>query len=93
MGRSGRRAGGRSAAPAVLAIILLGGCLSTNDGFKRTTANVVGLPSTDGMTISYVYREATRVTWDADTPKGHFTCSKSELLPEAYCNKRGVRGR
>lgn len=66
----------------------LAGCASTAGNLQRETARYLGDVSPDAVTVSNIDRGATSVSWTADTPKGHFSCSADDMVRRPYCVKK-----
>jgi hypothetical protein len=78
---------------SVLAFVALGlilsGCASSTESLQRETARNIGgdvLP--EKVNISNVNRGAMSVTWDAQTPKGSYSCSADDMVRRALCVKK-----
>lgn len=74
--------------PVVMACLLSAGCASAPENLQRETARVVGDISPDQVKISDVKRGITDVKWDADTPKGAYSCSADDMVRRPLCNKK-----
>lgn len=76
----------------LLALFALGivfvGCASTSENLQRETARNIGDIHPDKVTVSNVKRGITSVSWDADTPKGPYSCSADDMVRRAYCVKK-----
>ena len=67
---------------------ILPGCASNMDNLQRETARFVGDVRPDTVTVKDVNRGATSVKWEAETPKGPYSCSADDMLRRVYCAKR-----
>jgi hypothetical protein len=74
---------------ALLAVgIVLAGCASTTENLQRETARNIGDLHPDKVTVSNVNRGVTSVTWEADTPKGPYSCSADDMVRRVHCVKK-----
>jgi uncharacterized protein YcfL len=74
--------------PVIIVCLLAAGCASTPENLQRETARVIGDISPDQVRVSNVKRGVTNVNWDADTPKGSYSCSADDMVRRPYCNKK-----
>ena len=75
-------------AVVVLLVLVIAGCASSDENLQRETARLVGDVLSNQVTISNVDRGATSVTWEADTPKGHYKCEADDMLRRGNCVKQ-----
>jgi hypothetical protein len=68
--------------------IVLSSCASTTTNLQRETARNIGDLHPDQVTVSNIKRSATSVTWDADTPKGAYSCSADDMVRRSHCVKK-----
>ena len=68
--------------------IVLGGCASTGENLQRETARNIGDVHPDKVTVSNINRGVTSVRWDADTPKGPYSCSADDMVRRVHCVKK-----
>jgi hypothetical protein len=73
---------------AMAFLILLGGCASTTENLQRETARNIGDVHPDKVTVQNVKRGVTSVSWEADTPKGAFSCSADDMVRRVHCVKK-----
>jgi uncharacterized protein YcfL len=66
--------------PAVIALLMVTGCASTPENLQRETARVIGDISPEQVQVSNVKRGVTDVKWEADTPKGAYSCSADDMV-------------
>jgi hypothetical protein len=64
------------------------GCASTGENLQRETARVLGDISPDQVKVSGIDRGVTNVKWQAETPKGTYSCSADDMVRRPYCVKR-----
>lgn len=65
------------------------GCASNLDNLQRETARFIGNDvRVDTVAIKNIDRGATSVKWEAETPKGAYSCSSDDMLRRVYCAKR-----
>ena len=64
------------------------GCASTDENLQRETARFIGDISPDQVKVSNVQRGVTDVKWEAETPKGVYSCSADDMVRRPYCAKR-----
>lgn len=74
--------------PAVIMCLLSTGCASTAENLQRETARYIGDISPDQVRVSNIQRGITDVKWEAETPKGAYSCSADDMVRRAYCVKR-----
>jgi hypothetical protein len=74
--------------PVLMACLLSTGCASTSENLQRETARFVGDISPDQVKVSNIQRGMTDVKWEAETPKGPYSCSADDMVRRAYCVKR-----
>ena len=61
-------------------------CASTSDNLRRETARFIGGNlSPDQVNVSNIDRGITAVKWDAETPKGKYTCSADDMVRRVNC--------
>lgn len=63
-------------------------CASSTDNLARESARAIGGLTSDQVTVSNVDRGATSVSWEADTPNGHYKCEADDMLRRTNCVKR-----
>ena len=68
--------------------IALAGCASTSENLQRETARNIGDVHPDKVTVSNVNRGVTSVSWEAETPKGPFSCSADDMVRRVHCVKK-----
>ena len=71
----------------ILAVIL-SGCASTTANLQRETARNIGDVHPDKVTVSNINRGITSVSWEADTPKGAYSCSADDMVRRVHCVKK-----
>jgi tRNA A37 threonylcarbamoyladenosine dehydratase len=64
------------------------GCASTSENLQRETARNIGDVDPDKVTVSNVNRGVTSVRWDAETPKGPYSCSADDMVRRVHCVKK-----
>lgn len=64
------------------------GCASTSENLQRETARNIGDVHPDKITVSDINRGATSVRWDAETPKGPYSCSADDMVRRVHCVKK-----
>ncbi len=64
------------------------GCASTSENLQRETARNIGDVDPDRVTVSNVNRGVTSVRWDAETPKGPYSCSADDMVRRVHCVKK-----
>ena len=74
--------------PLAMVCLLSLGCASTPENLQRETARVIGDISPDQVQVSNVKRGVTDVKWEADTPKGAYSCSADDMVRRPYCAKK-----
>lgn len=67
---------------------IFAGCASTAGNLQRETARYLGDVSPDAVAVSNIDRGATSVSWTAETPKGHYSCSADDMVRRTYCVKK-----
>jgi hypothetical protein len=78
----------RFAFPLIIVCLLSTGCASTPENLQRETARVIGDISPEQVQVSNVKRGVTDVKWEANTPKGAYSCSADDMVRRPYCNKK-----
>jgi len=78
----------RSIFPVVVVSLFSAGCASTPENLQRETARYIGDIAPDQVRVSNIQRGVTDVKWDAETPKGDYSCSADDMVRRAYCTKR-----
>ncbi len=74
---------------ALLAVgIAFAGCASTTENLQRETARNIGDVHPDKVTVSNVNRGVTSVSWEAETPKGPYSCSADDMVRRVHCVKK-----
>jgi hypothetical protein len=68
--------------------IVLMSCASTTTNLQRETARNIGDLHPDHVTVSNIQRGVTSVSWDADTPKGAYSCSADDMVRRPHCVKK-----
>jgi hypothetical protein len=68
--------------------LMLHGCASTMDNLQRESARSIGDVLPEAVTVKSVDRGASSVKWEADSPKGTYSCSADDMLRRVYCVKR-----
>ncbi len=72
----------------LIVLIALGGCASTTQNLQRETARNIGDIHPDKVTVSNVDRGVTSVRWEAETPKGSYSCSADDMVRRVHCIKK-----
>jgi hypothetical protein len=72
----------------VMLCLLSAGCASTAGNLQRETARYIGDISPDQVKVSDIQRGVTDVKWEAETPKGVYSCSADDMVRRPYCVKR-----
>jgi hypothetical protein len=72
----------------VMVCLLSTGCASTPENLQRETARFLGDISPEQVQVSNVKRGVTDVKWEADTPKGTYSCSADDMVRRPYCSKK-----
>ncbi len=78
----------KSIFPVVLVSLFPLGCASTAGNLQRGTARYLGDISPDQVRVSNIQRGITDVKWEADTPKGIYSCSADDMVRRPYCLKK-----
>ena len=68
--------------------IALAGCASTSENLQRETARNIGDVHPDKVTVSNIKRGVTSVSWEAETPKGPYSCSADDMVRRVHCVKK-----
>jgi tRNA A37 threonylcarbamoyladenosine dehydratase len=68
--------------------IAFAGCASTSENLQRETARNIGDVHPDKVTVSNVNRGVTSVSWEAETPKGPYSCSADDMVRRVHCVKK-----
>jgi PBP1b-binding outer membrane lipoprotein LpoB len=68
--------------------VLLVGCASTSENLQRETARNLGDVDPAKVAVSNVQRSVTSVSWDAETPKGPYSCSADDMVRRVHCIKK-----
>jgi hypothetical protein len=68
--------------------IALAGCASTSENLQRETARNIGDVHPDKVAVSNVKRGAPSVSWEAETPKGPYSCSADDMVRRVHCVKK-----
>lgn len=66
----------------------LSGCASTAANLQRETARSIGDVSPDAVTVRNIDRGVTSVNWDADSPKGAYSCGADDMVRRVNCVKK-----
>ena len=74
--------------PMIMVCLSLTGCASTAENLQRETARFIGDVSPDQVKVSNIQRGITDVKWEAETPKGVYSCSADDMVRRPYCTKR-----
>jgi hypothetical protein len=74
--------------PLIIVCLLSTGCASTPENLQRETARVIGDISPEQVQVSNVKRGVTDVKWEAETPKGSYSCSADDMVRRPYCSKK-----
>lgn len=77
----------RSILLLLISVLVFSGCASTAGNLQRETARFIGDIHPDQVTVSDVKRGVTDVKWEADTPKGKYSCSADDMVRRVYCLK------
>jgi hypothetical protein len=72
----------------VMVCLLLTGCGSTPANLQRETGRFIGDISPDQVSVSNIQYGVTDVKWEAETPKGGYSCSADDMVRRPYCVKR-----
>jgi hypothetical protein len=72
----------------VIVCLLAVGCASTAENLQRETARYIGDISPDQVKVSNIQRGITDVKWEAETPKGRYSCSADDMVRRPYCSQR-----
>ena len=78
-------------AAAILAVsgLALASCASTGGSLQLATASFIGgNMAPEQVTVSDIHRSATTVKWQAQTPKGNYSCSADDMVRRPYCVKQ-----
>ncbi len=70
-------------------ILLITGCASSLNNLSMRTVQSIGneqMLSSD-ITVTDINRGATRVTWQAHTPKGIYSCEADDMVRRVNCVK------
>jgi hypothetical protein len=73
--------------PVVVVSLFSVGCASTAENLQRETARFIGDISPDQVRVSNIQRGMTDVKWEAETPKGAYSCSADDMVRRPYCAK------
>jgi hypothetical protein len=68
--------------------VSLVGCASTGENLQRETARNLGDVDPAKVTVSNVQRGVTSVSWDAETPKGPYSCSADDMVRRVHCVRK-----
>jgi hypothetical protein len=68
--------------------VLIVGCASTGENLQRETARNLGDVDPAKVTVSNVQRGVTSVRWDAETPRGPYSCSADDMVRRVHCLKK-----
>jgi hypothetical protein len=74
--------------PVVMVCLLSTGCASTSENLQRETARYLGDVSPEQVTVLNIQRGMTDVKWEAETPKGIYSCSADDMVRRPYCVKK-----
>jgi len=72
----------------IIGVLVFSGCASTAPNLQRETARFIGDIHPDQVTVYDIKRGATNVKWEADTPKGKYSCSADDMVRRVYCVKK-----
>ncbi len=64
------------------------GGASTAENLQRETARNIGDVHPDKVSVSNVKRGVTSVSWEAETPKGPYSCNADDMVRRVHCVKR-----
>jgi PBP1b-binding outer membrane lipoprotein LpoB len=69
--------------------VLLVGCVSTSESLQRETARTLGGDVDPAkVVVSNVQRGVTSVNWEAETPKGPYSCSADDMVRRVHCIRK-----
>jgi len=71
----------------IIVILIFSGCASSVANLQRETARYIGDIHPDQVKVYNIDRGATNVKWEADTPKGKYSCSADDMIRRVYCVK------
>jgi hypothetical protein len=74
--------------PVVVLSLFSMGRASTPENLQREPARFIGDISPDQVKVSNIQRGVTDVKWEAETPKGLYSCSADDMVRRPYCAKR-----
>jgi hypothetical protein len=63
-------------------------CASTAENLQRETARYIGDMSPEQVKVLNIQRGITDVKWEAETPKGVYSCSADDMVRRPYCSKK-----
>jgi hypothetical protein len=69
-------------------VVAVAGCASTTENLQREAARSIGDIEPQAVAIKNVNRGVTSVSWDADSPKGAYSCSADDMVKHVYCIKK-----
>lgn len=64
------------------------GCASTTENLQRESARSIGDVTPEAVTVKNVNRSATSVKWEAESPKGAYSCSADDMVRRVLCVKK-----
>ncbi len=77
----------RVSVPVVMVSLFSASCASTLANLQRETARFIGDISPEQVTVSNIQYGMTDVKWEAETPKGGYSCSADDMVRRTYCVK------
>lgn len=69
-------------------IVSVAGCASTTENLQRETARSIGDVTPQAVAVKNVNRGVTSVSWEADSPKGAYSCSADDMVRRVHCVKK-----
>jgi hypothetical protein len=64
------------------------GCASTTENLQRETARSIGNVVPEAVAVTSVNRGVTSVSWEANSPKGAYSCSADDMVRRVHCVKK-----
>jgi hypothetical protein len=73
---------------ALSLVVIVVGCSSSTENLQRETARSLGHVAPEAIVVTHVNRGVTSVSWEANSPKGAYSCSADDMVRRVHCVKK-----
>ena len=73
---------------ALSLVVTVVGCASSTENLQRETARSLGNVAPEAVAVTNVSRGVTSVSWEANSPKGAYSCSADDMVRRVHCVKK-----